>query len=133
MKKINYLLTFLLFIPAILWGQSSPPSTITGTVKDSHGNPLPGVTVTVFGNERTGTQTDNTGRFSINVPASGTLKFSFIGYKEESIPVAGQKELAVSLTETATALSDVIVVGYGTQKKVNLTGAVVTVTEQGFW
>ncbi|SHM01329.1 TonB-dependent receptor [Chitinophaga sp. CF418] len=127
MKKIKTLLTLLLILPLMLWGQSSPPSIVTGTVKDSRGNPMPGVTVTVAGNEKTGTQTDNAGQFRINVAASGTLKFSFIGYKEERIPVAGQKELNVSLAETATALNDVIVVGYGTQKKVNLTGAVVTV------
>ncbi|HJT74431.1 MAG TPA: SusC/RagA family TonB-linked outer membrane protein, partial [Chitinophaga sp.] len=128
MKNITLLITFLLLsvIKIYAFDQSDPPVVVTGTVKDTKGNPLPGVTVTVTGS-KTGTQTGTDGSFRINASANATLKFSFIGYGEQTIPLNGRNNLAVTLTETTTALNDVIVVGYGTQKKVNLTGAVVTV------
>lgn len=101
--------------------------TITGVVQDSNsGNPISGASVVLSGT-KTGVVTDERGRYTINIAGSGiskTLVFSFVGYTSQSFPVPASGELNVSLTAKANELSDVVVVGYGTQKKVSLTGAV---------
>ena len=133
--RIRMLCAWLLLLHCVLvhaapW-QSTQPVEISGQVKDSKGNPLPGVTVSLTNGERkTGTQTDASGRFHISAPPNATLQFSFVGYKPASIPLNGRQQISVTLTEAATELTDVVVVGYGTQKKVNLTGAVVTATAE---
>ncbi|GAA0548772.1 SusC/RagA family TonB-linked outer membrane protein [Chitinophaga japonensis] len=135
---ISICCTWLLLLPcwlqAAVWQHHNPPAQqtpVTGLVKDSKGQPLPGVTVTLAnGDGQTGTQTDAEGSFRISAPANGTLQFSFIGYKTVSMPLNGRRQLEVTLETAATELTDVVVVGYGTQKKVNLTGAVVTATAE---
>jgi len=100
---------------------------ISGTVTDATGNPLPGVTVLIKGTT-TGTLTDESGKYSINnVPQNGILVISFIGMATQEIPINGQSQINVSLAEEAFGLEEVVVVGYGTQKKVNLTGSVTSV------
>ncbi len=102
--------------------------TITGIVKDENSEPLPGVSVVLKGTTR-GTSTDGSGKFSIDVPDSrSVLVFSFVGYQNHEITVGNSSVLEVSLKAEAKALEEVVVVGYGTQKKVNLTGAVDQVT-----
>lgn len=97
---------------------------ITGTVIDETGNPLPGVNVVV--KETTlGTVTDAEGKYSINVPDDNSvLVFSFIGYTTQEISVTGRTSIDVTLQEDVTSLNEVVVVGYGTQKKSDLTGSV---------
>ncbi|RYY10242.1 MAG: TonB-dependent receptor, partial [Cytophagaceae bacterium] len=98
-----------------------------GRVLDAKGNPLPGVTVLIKGT-KTGTSTDANGVFNFNLPTGKeTLIFSFVGYKSQEIAVNGRATLDVSLEEDAAALNDVVVVGYGTQTRATLTGAVATV------
>ena len=105
----------------------APLENITGTVKDTKGEPLPGVNVLIKGT-KTGTVTDIKGTFRLNLPIGNeTLIFSYIGFKTQELQVSGKTALTVQLEEDAAALSEVVVVGYGVQKKVSLTGAVVAV------
>lgn len=97
---------------------------INGQVKNSNGEALQGVSVVV---ERSsmGTMTNKNGRYSINnVADNDVLVFSFVGYETQKIPVEGKTAIDIVLRETNTGLNEVVVIGYGTQKKINLTGAV---------
>jgi len=101
---------------------------VSGTVSDSKG-PLPGVSIRIKGSNE-GAQTDVNGKFSLNVPENGTLVFSFVGYNTQEVPVGGKTTLNVLLAEAPKALSEVVVVGYGTQKRVDLTGSVGSVNSK---
>ncbi|SHJ39552.1 TonB-linked outer membrane protein, SusC/RagA family [Pseudozobellia thermophila] len=98
-------------------------STITGTVVDSSGLPLPGANVIVKGTT-VGTQTDFDGNFTLNAEEGSILVFSYIGFKNQEIKLTGQTTVNVTMVEDAAALEEVVVVGYGTQRKQDLTGAV---------
>jgi TonB-linked SusC/RagA family outer membrane protein len=99
---------------------------ITGVVTDDKGNSLAGVTVMVKGTVL-GTLTDATGKYIIdNAPQNATLIFSFIGMATQEIPSNGRMQIDVVLEEDVTELDEIVVVGYGTQKKVTLTGSVVS-------
>lgn len=104
---------------------STTEINVRGKVLGQEDNqPLPGVSVVVKGTS-TGTSTDGNGAFDISVPnASSVLVFSFVGYTSQEITVGNQTNLEVSLKADTKALEELVVVGYGTQKKVNLTGAV---------
>lgn len=103
---------------------------IMGKVTDSTGGPLPGVSVVVKGST-SGTITDFSGNYTLkNVPANATLQFSFVGMKTKEVPVDNKTEINVSLLEEAIGVDEVVVVGFGTQKKVNLTGSVSTVNSE---
>lgn len=96
---------------------------VSGTVVDATGAPLPGATVRerATGN---GTVTNIDGHFSLSVSSEASLEVSFVGYATKVVSVAGQQELKIVLVEDAAALDEVVVVGYGIQKKVNLSGSV---------
>ncbi|MDO6518313.1 SusC/RagA family TonB-linked outer membrane protein [Zobellia uliginosa] len=98
-------------------------STITGTVLDSSGLPLPGANVIVKGTT-IGTQTDFDGNYSLNAEDGAILVFSYIGFKNQEVTLNGQTTVDVTMVEDAAALEEVVVVGYGTQRKQDLTGAV---------
>lgn len=102
------------------------PRKVTGQVRDALGEPIIGANVVVKGTTN-GTITDIDGNFSLEVPEGALLVFSYIGYTDKTIPVGNQTVLAVSLAEDTQKLDEVVVVGYGTQKKVNLTGAISSV------
>jgi TonB-linked SusC/RagA family outer membrane protein len=100
---------------------------ITGRIMDSKGVPLEGVSITVKGSNK-GTLTDQNGNFKIQVDnESAVLVFSLIGYQTTEMPVAGRSDFQLSMTAQTTSLNDVIVVGYGTQKKSVVTGAISSV------
>ena len=99
---------------------------IKGKVLDIAGNPIIGATVKEEGTSN-GTITDFDGNFTLEATKNGVLEISYIGYKSQQIPIKGRNMLAVTLTEDLEQLDEVVVVGYGSQKKVNLTGAVSTV------
>ncbi|MGV3503372.1 MAG: SusC/RagA family TonB-linked outer membrane protein [Adhaeribacter sp.] len=102
--------------------------TLTGKVLTPGGDPLPGVTVVLKGTT-TGTATGIDGSYSLSVPeAAGTLVFSFVGYNTIEKSFSGPGAVNVTLQEDAKALEEVVVVGYGTQKKADVTGATATVT-----
>lgn len=104
---------------------------ITGTVVDASGQPIPGVTVSVPGTS-IGTATDLDGKYSINVPEGSTLVFSFIGFESQSIAIGDRSVIDVTLLEDMANLDEIVVVGYGIQRKANLTGAVDQVTSEVF-
>ena len=102
--------------------------TVTGTVVDQTGEPVIGVNVLVKGSTN-GTITDIDGKFSLKgVSPNSILTVSYIGYKTETVNLNGKKVLQIILKEDSEMLNEVVVVGYGTQKKVNLTGAVTAVS-----
>ena len=104
--------------------------TITGRVNDSSGLPLPGVTVIVKGTTN-GTITDMDGNFSLtNVSGTNVLIFSFVGMKSQEVAVGGKTTINVILEEETIGLDEVVAVGYGVQKKSDITGAVSSVTSE---
>ena len=125
MKKASVFL-FLLCFHYVLAAQNG---LVTGTVTGDDGNPLPGVSITVKGTSR-GTSSDISGKFSIAAGSNATLVFSFIGYTEKEVQVAGQAQLSVSLTFAAgkELANEVVVIGYGTASKRDLTGSIVKIS-----
>ncbi len=99
---------------------------LTGVVLDENGEPMIGVSVLVKGST-TGTVTDMNGRFTLNAPAGSTLVISYIGYQTQEKKVGNQKSLSISLKPDNQLLDEVVVVGYGTVKKRDLTGSVASV------
>lgn len=108
---------------------ASPPLLIevTGNVKDEKGNPLAGVTVSIVG-EKGGVSTDEKGNFSIAVPENAILSFSYVGYKTVIEPVKGRTNIVIKLNPEQSSMNDIVVIGYGTQKKKDLTGSIVNLT-----
>ncbi|MFS4492290.1 SusC/RagA family TonB-linked outer membrane protein [Maribacter sp. 2308TA10-17] len=104
----------------------SVQSTITGTVTDADGSPLPGANVLVKGTTN-GTQTDFDGNFTINADSDATLVFSYIGFASQEVAVGGQSTINVSLAEDASQLEEVVVLGYATQTRGDVTGSVSSV------
>ena len=101
---------------------------VSGTVTDDTGNPIPGVNVIIKGTT-TGTTTDAEGKYTLSVSEENVvLVFSFIGYAVQEVPVNGRSVIDVRLVEDVQSLDEVVVVGYGTQKRANVTGAVSTVS-----
>ena len=105
--------------------------TVRGTVYDDQGAPLPGAGVMVKGTTQ-GTVTDLDGNYEIRVKPNQTLVITFVGMKDQEIPVNGRTQVNAALDSQATTLDDVVVVGYGTAKRANLTGAVDVVTSKTF-
>jgi hypothetical protein len=97
--------------------------TLHGVVKDPSGETVIGAAVVEKGTTN-GTVTDLNGAFSLTLPPNATVEISFIGYTTQAIPLNGRTQLQVILTEAAEMLNEVVVVGYGTMKKSDLTGAV---------
>jgi TonB-linked SusC/RagA family outer membrane protein len=100
--------------------------TVKGMVKSNQGASLPGVSVILKGTT-TGTTTGSDGKYSITVPGNSTLVFSYVGFDSREFPVNNMTNLDVTLTESALNLGEVVVVGYGSQKKKDLTGAVAVI------
>lgn len=111
---------------------SQPSGKIDGVVRDESGSPIIGANIVLQGTT-TGTITDAEGNFSLpDIPEGASLVFSFIGYITQAITIGTNHHLSVVLKEDVQGLEEVVVVGYGTQKRVNLTGAVEQVTEDVF-
>ena len=124
MKKLLSVLFMLSFTFAAVWAQNIQ---VKGTVvSGSDDYPLPGVNVVVKGTT-TGVITDIDGNFTISVPSDATLTFTYVGFKAQDVAVNGQTTLNVVLQEDMETLEEVVVVGYGVQKKANLTGAVTSI------
>lgn len=105
---------------------------ITGSVKDDSGSPLAGVTIQIKGTT-SGAVSDADGKFKLTVPGeSAVLNVTFIGYEQQEIPVAGKSEINIVLLLSQKTLTDVVVVGYGSVAKRNLTSAVTTVSSKDF-
>lgn len=100
---------------------------VTGTVKDVAGEPVIGANILVKGTTNNGTITDIDGNFSLEAPTRGVLEVSFIGYVKQEVSIGGNKHINIILVEDATTLDDVVVIGYGTTKKSDLTASVASV------
>ncbi|MGE8341174.1 MAG: SusC/RagA family TonB-linked outer membrane protein [Flavobacterium sp.] len=123
MKKLLFISVLFLCIQAA-FGQAK---TVTGTVKSkADGIPIPGVSVVIQGTNN-GTTTDFDGNYSISVAPGRTLSFSYMGYETQSIKVESQQKINVGLIESTSKLDEVVVVGFASQKKTNLTGAVANI------
>lgn len=118
------LLCFLFMVPMFSLAQQK---TVTGTVKDESGEPLSNISVTVKGATR-GTTTDGRGSFKISAGAGSELVFSSATHEPFSLKLDDRTNYLVALKQNSSSLNDVVVVGYGRQKKVNLVGSVSTVT-----
>ena len=119
-KQLGLLVVFLL-----LGMGMNAQMTVSGTVSDQNG-PIPGVNVLVQGTNN-GAATDFDGNYTINnVPANGSLVFSYVGYQTKIVPVNNQTTINVTLKTDAAALDEVVVIGYGTQNKEAVTGSVVS-------
>lgn len=104
-----------------------PPFTIKGKVTGANGQPLSGVSVRLEGAE-IGTATDEQGNYSLNVPADeGTLVFSYVGYTDQKVAINKRMQIDVELKELYKEMDDVVVVGYGQQRRGDLTGSIVSV------
>ncbi|WP_090467629.1 SusC/RagA family TonB-linked outer membrane protein [Mucilaginibacter sp. OK268] len=109
--------------------------TMAGKVTDDHDQPLPGVTVSIKGTTM-GTQTDAAGKYTLNIPDAETekaiLTFSFIGFSSQEIPAGGRSVINVRLVASPSSLNEVIVIGYGSQRKGDVTSSVATVKAENF-
>jgi TonB-linked SusC/RagA family outer membrane protein len=125
---IHALSTFALIFVCTLSAKAQS-HLINGIVTDEGGRPLQGVSVQMKGSN-VGTLTDGSGKFSLSVPRNATLTVSFVGYQTHEVEVDGKNNITVQLKVNAAGLNEVVVVGYGTQKKANLTGAVSQVSSE---
>lgn len=126
---VFFFLAGLVMVPAGVYAQQK---SVSGSVKDKSGQSLPGVTIVAKGTT-VGTITDMDGKFTLPIPAgTQTLVFSFVGMATLETPVGNQSVFNVVLRDENIGLEEVVVVGYGTQKKANLTGAVDQVTSEVF-
>ncbi len=128
--KIQNKLLLICCLLLCFYANAQQTVDVSGTVTDDTGTPLPGASVVVSGTT-TGTQTDFDGNYLLaNVPADGTLSISYIGFATQQIAVNGQTTINASLQEDSQALDEVVVVGYGTQKRADLTGSIATVKSE---
>nr|WKN34501.1 TonB-dependent receptor [Tunicatimonas sp. TK19036] len=119
----------MLYLSPVYAQNDAVAARVSGTVTDENNEGLPGVTVTVK-NTTVGTITDLNGSYSLNVPdeqEDAVLVFSYVGYGSQEISVGNQSQIDVTLAEDLTQLDEIVVVGYGTQQKKDLTGAIATV------
>lgn len=121
MKKKSFFLFFLLLLCA---GVSIAQTRVSGKVIDENGDPIIGATIQIKGTGQ-GTVTDLDGNFTLSAPADGTLVISYVGMKTQEVSVA--PNLQIVMQSASELLEEVVVVGYGTQRKENLTGAVSSV------
>lgn len=116
------------------WGAKTikPLATVQGHVQDELGKPIPGATILLKGTT-TGTTADADGAYSLNVPdAAGTLVISAIGFTSQEVPIGNRSKIEVTLKTDVKSLNEVVVVGYGTQRRAEVTSAVATVKSEDF-
>src|SRR5215203_2961364 len=133
MRKLKLLKLTTFVVASILFFYQSfaQTRTVTGTVTDQTGKGVPGVTVTVKGSS-TSTQTDASGTYRINASDNATLLFSSVGFSSTEIPVGTNNSVDASLSAANSNLDEIVVIGYGTSRKRDLTGAVTTVQAKDF-
>lgn len=122
------IMAIFILCPTLAFAQNKV--TVSGTVRDTNAEPLVGVTVLESGSTSNGTATDLDGKWSLTVPAGSTLEFSCIGYYSQQLKLTGKTTYDIVMNEDTTLLDDVVVVGFGSQKKVNLTGSVAVATAE---
>lgn len=124
-EKLRFLATlFVLCLSTMAWAQMK----VTGTVVDMMGEPIIGANVVESGNKTVGTITDLDGKFTLNVSKEATLVITYVGFTEKRVKVNGRSQLTIKLEEDSKTLDEVIVVGYGSVKKSNLTTSVAKIS-----
>ena len=116
----------VLFV-GVLQNNAQAQNLVTGTVTDSSGKPLSGVSVQVK-NTPKGTTTNEQGTYSINALSTDVLVFSYVGYTPQELPVGNKQTVDISLSSSSVQLAEVVVIGYGTANKRDLTGSIATVS-----
>jgi len=125
----RYLTVLFLMVFSVAWSQTR---TISGKVTGEDGSGIPGVNILEKGTAN-GTVTDVQGNYTISVAGSGsTIVFTFVGYKSQEVAVGNQTSIPINLQPDVTALSEVVVIGYGQQEKKDITGAMSTVSSENF-
>lgn len=129
----NRFFQFLILLAILITGLStnalSQSQAVSGKVTTENGTPLAGVTVRTTGNHVTGTVTDEDGKFQLDVPKNNNvLEFSYLGYQTKQVVIGGRNELSVVLTLSNNKLQDLVVIGYGTQKKENVNGSISSIS-----
>ena len=119
MRKL--LLLVLIFMSGMSYAIAQ--SAVTGTVTDENGEGIPGANIVVKGTSQ-GTITDMNGDFALNASSSDVLVITFVGYSTVEVPVGSQSNLSISLNEDIAALDEIVVTGYGTQVRKEITSAV---------
>src|SRR5215210_378898 len=132
----SFFLLFSLIGLAILFtinvsAQTTSGRKVSGKVTDETGNGVSGVTVTVKGT-RVAKQTDDNGNYTVNAPSNATLVFTYVGYAANEVAAHGRSTVNATLSGQSSKLNEVVVIGYGTQRKVDVTGAVGSVTRKDF-
>src|SRR5688572_17707860 len=122
-KRITLLIVFFLTCWAVSFAQNR---TVKGVIKDKQGIPLPGVSVQIKGS-KTATSSGSDGTYGISVPDNSRLIYTAVGFTAQEIAVDGRTQLNVTLVEEAQDLTEVVVIGYGTAQKKDVTGAVSSV------
>jgi TonB-linked SusC/RagA family outer membrane protein len=128
MKNMRTLL--LMIFAALSLSVSAQTITLNGNVKDTTGEPIIGASIVEKGNTTNGTITDLDGNFSLKVPANATVVISYIGMKTQEIAIKGKSKIDVTLSDDAKALDEVVVIGYGTAKRKDITGSVASVNSE---
>jgi TonB-linked SusC/RagA family outer membrane protein len=133
MRKLNNqkLTTLVVTLLLFVFHSIAQNRVVTGTVTDQNGKGIPGVTVSVKGTT-IATQTDSEGGYRINAPENATLVFSAVGFGSSELPLGGKTSLDAALTPATNNMDEVVVIGYGTARKRDLTGAVSTVQAKDF-
>jgi iron complex outermembrane receptor protein len=132
LRKLLYAIGLPLFL-LFSFVSSAQDKVVSGRVTDSSGRGIAGVSVTIQGQTARGTTTSENGNYSLSVPANvTTLIFSSVGYGTREVNISGGAAANVTLQSTAGGLSEIVVVGYGTTRRRDLTGSVTTVTSKIF-
>ena len=131
-QQYSFKMLFLMLLVFVSFGFANNSyaqnQVVSGNVSDASGMSLPGATITIKGNETLGTQTDFDGNYSIEVPnAQTTLVFRYLGYVTQEVLVGTQSVINVKLQEDAESLDEIVLVGYGTQRKAEVTAAITSV------
>ena len=127
LQKNRLLLSLWCFFAAALCAYAQV--TVTGTVTDKAGETMPGVSVRLKSNPQVAAATDIDGQFTLKVPnLQSTLEVTYVGYKAQSVALNGRSKVEIVLQEDSELLDEVVVVGYGQQKKVSVTGSVSAVS-----
>jgi TonB-linked SusC/RagA family outer membrane protein len=131
MNRTVRIMLVLGFLLALVYPVAAQDNPVTGKVTDQDGAALPGVNILIKGST-SGTTTDVEGKYTLQAPAGGTLVFSFIGYTTQEVVANGRTTLDVVMATDMTTLTEVVVVGYGTQEKKDITGSVGLVGKESF-
>ena len=123
----NMRIVLLMLFAALSLSVSAQTITLKGNVKDATGEPIIGASVVEKGNTTNGTITDLDGKFNLKVPSKATVVISYIGMRTQEVAVNGKSSVNITLEDDAQSLEEVVVIGYGTAKKKDLTGSVGTV------